>query len=148
MTSNDEMTQIDFYTHVEDRLRIACQLSAKAFSQGLKVTVFCPDPETVHRFDRLLWMAPATGFVPHCAPEDPLAGETPVIVDCQGDKLLHDEVLINLRPEWPPFFGRFQRLIEIVTREDGDRNMARERFRFYRDRGYEIRTHDLSKTSA
>ena len=102
----------------------------------------------MHRFDRLLWMAPATGFVPHCAPEDPLAGETPVIVDCQGDKLLHDEVLINLRPEWPPFFGRFQRLIEIVTREDGDRTMARERFRFYRDRGYEIRTHDLSKTSA
>jgi len=148
ITSADETTQIDFYTHVEDKLRIACQLSAKAFSQGLKVTVFCPDPETVHRFDRLLWMAPATGFVPHCAPDDPLAGDPPVIDDCQGDKLLHDEVKISLRQEWPPFFGRFQRLIEIVTREDGDRTMARERFRFYRDRGYEIRTHDLSKTSA
>jgi DNA polymerase-3 subunit chi len=139
------MTQIDFYTHVEDRLRIAAQLSAKAVAQGLKVTVFCPDPDTAQRFDRLLWTNPPIGFVPHCAPEDPLAGETPVIVDYQGEKLLNDEVLINLRPQWPPFFGRFQRLIEIVSREDADRAAARERFRFYRGQGYEIRTHDLSK---
>lgn len=142
------MTQIDFYTHVDDRLRIACQLSAKACSQGLKVTVFCPDPDTAQRFDRLLWTTPPIGFVPHCAPDDPLAGETPVIVDYRGEKLLHDEVLINLRAEWPPFFGRFQRLVEIVSREDGDRATARERFRFYRDQGYPIRTHDLGKTGA
>jgi DNA polymerase-3 subunit chi len=140
------MTQIDFYTHVPDKLRIACQLSTKAFARGLKVTVFCPDPDTAARFDRLLWMTPAIGFVPHCAPDDPLAAETPVIVDCRGDNLLHDDVLLNLRPEWPPFFGRFRRLIEIVSLEDGDRAAARERFRFYRDRGYEIRSHDLSKT--
>lgn len=141
------MTQIDFYTHVEDKLRAACALSAKAFSLGHKVTVFCANPETAQRFDRLLWTTPAIGFVPHCAPDDPLAAVTPVIVDCHGEKLLHDEVLLNLRPEWPPFFSRFQRLIEIVSLDDEDRASARERFRFYRDRGYEIRTHDLSKNS-
>lgn len=140
------MTQIDFYTHVPDKLRAACQLSAKAFSRGLKVTVFCPDAETANRFDRMLWSAQPTGFVPHCAPDDPLAAETPVIVDCRGDNLLHDEVLLNLRPECPTFFSRFQRLIEIVGLEDKDRDGARARFRFYRDRGYEIRTHDLSKS--
>lgn len=140
------MTQIDFYTHVDDKLKTACTLAGKAFARGLKVTVFCPDPEHAQRFDRLLWAAPATGFVPHCAPDDPLARETAVIVDCRGDQLLHDEVLVNLRPEWPPFFSRFQRLIEIVSTDDGDRAAARERFRFYRDRGYEIRTHDLGRT--
>ena len=142
------MTQIDFYTHVDDKLKTACQLAGKAFAHGLKVTVFCPDPETAHRFDRLLWTTPAIGFVPHCAPDDPLAPDTPVIVDCRGEQLLHDEVLVNLRPEWPPFFSRFQRLIEIVSLDDEDRARARERFRFYRDRGYEVRTHDLSKNSA
>ncbi len=140
------MTQIDFYTHVEDKLKTACALSATAFARGLKVTVFCPDPETAHRFDRMLWTTPAIGFVPHCAPEDALAPVTPVIVDCRGETLTHDEVLLNLRTEWPPFFSRFQRLIEIVSLDDEDRARARERFRFYRDRGYEIRTHDLSKT--
>ena len=140
------MTQIDFYTHVEDKLRTACALAGKACAHGLKLTVYCPDAETVQRFDRLLWTTPATGFVPHCGPDDPLAAQTPVIVDCRGDNLLHDEVLLNLRSECPEFFSRFQRLIEIVSVEDGDRAGARERFRFYRDRGYEIRTHDLSKT--
>ena len=139
------MTRIDFYTHVEDKLRTACALAGKACGLGMKVTVFCPDADTALRFDRLLWTTPAISFVPHCGPDDALAGETPVIVDFQGEKLLHDEVLINLRPEWPPFFSRFQRLVEIVSREDDDRAAARERFRFYRDRGYEIGTHDLGK---
>ena len=58
----------------------------------------------------------------------------------------HDEVLINLRPEWPPFFSRFQRLIEIVSLDEEDRSQARARFKFYRDRGYEIKSHDLSKS--
>jgi len=139
------MTQIDFYTHVEDKLRVTCQLAGKAFARGLKVIVFCADRESAHRVDRALWTTPAIGFVPHCAPDDPLAAETPVIVDCRGEALLHEEVLVNLRPEWPPFFSRFQRLIEIVGTDGEDRAQARERFRFYRDRGYEIRTHDLSR---
>ena len=140
------MTQIDFYTHVEDKLRTACQLAGKAFGRGLKVTVYCSDPEVAQRLDRLLWTSPAIAFVPHCSPEDALAAATPVIIDCRGERLVNDEVLLNLRPEWPPFFSRFRRLIEIVSLDDGDRAGARERFRFYRDRGYEIRTHDLSKT--
>ena len=140
------MTQIDFYTHVEDKLRTACRLAGKAFVHGLKVTVYCADREAAQRFDRALWMTPAIGFVPHCGPDDPLAGETPVIVDCHGEQLLNDEVLLNLRSEWPPFFSRYRRLIEIVGLDEQDRAEARERFRFYRDRGYEIRSHDLSRT--
>jgi DNA polymerase-3 subunit chi len=142
------VTQIDFYTHVEDKLRTACALAGKAFARGLKIIVFCPDDETAHRFDRMLWTTPAIGFVPHCASDDPLAPETPVIVDWRGGEPPHDEVLLNLRAEWPPFFSRFQRLIEIVGRDEQDRAAARDRFRFYRERGYEIRTHDLSKNSA
>ena len=141
------MTQIDFYTHVENKLATACALAGKAHARGLRVTVLLADPETAQRFDRLLWTTPAIGFVPHCAPDDPLAPETPVIVDWRGEQFLPEEVLLNLRPEWPPYFGRFQRLIEIVSRDEEDRARARERYRLYRDRGYEIRTHDLSKTS-
>jgi DNA polymerase-3 subunit chi len=140
------MTRIDFYTHVEDKLKVACQLAGKAFARGMKIIVFCADREAAQRVDRALWMTPAIGFVPHCAPEDPLAAETPVIVDCRGEALVHEEVLVNLRPEWPPFFSRFQRLIEIVGTDAEDRAQARERYRFYRDRGYEIRTHDLGKS--
>lgn len=139
------MTQIDFYTHVEDKLGTACRLAAKGYSAGQRVLVCCPDADTAGRFDRLLWTTPAIGFVPHCGAGDPLAQVTPVVVDHDAGDPPHDEILLNLRPEWPPLFSRFQRLIEIVSLDDEDRRGARARYRFYRDRGYEIRTHDLSK---
>jgi DNA polymerase-3 subunit chi len=137
------MTQIDFYTNVPDKLTTACRIVAKAYALKHRVVVFCPDAESAQRLDRMLWMSPATGFVPHCSPSSPLAGATPVIIDDRGEEPLHDELLLNLRQEWPAFFSRFVRLIEIVSIDDEDKQHARERYKFYRDRGYEIRTHDL-----
>ena len=141
------MTQIDFYFHVEDKLRTACALSAKAYSRGLRVLAFCSDAGASQKFSRMLWTAPAISFIPHCAPGDPQAAATPVIVDHDGANLLHDQVLLNLRDEWPPFFSRFQRLIEIVSLDEEDRRLARGRYKFYRDRGYEIQSHDMSKSA-
>lgn len=139
------MTQIDFYFHVEDKLRTACTLSAKAYARGLRVLAYCADHEAGQKFSRLLWTAPPIGFVPHCTAGDKLAAVTPIIVDCEGTDPAHDNVLLNLRHELPPFFSRFQRLVEIVSIDEEDRRQARDRFKFYRDRGYEIRSHDLSK---
>jgi DNA polymerase-3 subunit chi len=96
----------------------------------------------------MLWTAPSIGFYPHCRAADKLAPVTPIIVDHMSDPMVHDEVLINLRDETPSMFSRFRRLIEIVSTDEADRTAARERFRFYRDRGYEIRTHQLGSESA
>jgi DNA polymerase III subunit chi len=141
------MTQIDFYFHVENKLQMACALSAKACARGMRVLAFCADAEAGLKLGRLLWTAQAISFIPHCTPGDPLAAVTPVIIDHEGTAPSHDEVLINLRPEWPPFFSRFQRLIEIVSLDEEDRSHARARFKFYRDRGYAIQNHDLSRSA-
>ena len=141
------MTQIDFYTHVEDKERTACRLAAKAYAQDLRVTVLCSDAGVAARLDRMLWTFSATGFVPHCLAGDPLAPVTPVVVDGDGVEPDHGELLLNLQESWPPYFSRFRRLIEIVSRDEEDRRLARERYRFYRDRGYEIRSHDLSSSA-
>lgn len=139
------MTQIDFYTHVDDRFRVACTLSAKAYSRGMRVVVYAPDPEVASSVDRLLWTVPATGFVPHCPEDHTLAPRTPVIVQRRPENFSCDELLINLDHALPTFFSRFQRLVEIVGLDESDRQAARERYRFYRDRGYDIRSHDLGK---
>jgi DNA polymerase III subunit chi len=141
------MTQIDFYFHVENKLQTACALSAKACARGMRVLAFCADAEAGQKFGRLLWTAQAVSFIPHCTAGDPLAAVTPVIIDHAGADLPHDVVLINLRPSLPPFFSRFQRLIEIVSLDEEDCAHARARFKFYRDRGYAIQNHDLSKSA-
>jgi len=140
------VTRIDFYTNAADKLATACRIVAKGYALKHRIVVLCPDPETAQRIDRMLWTSPATGFIPHCAPTDALAPLTPVLVDYRGEDSPHDQVLLNLKPEWPPLFGRFERLIEIVTGDEEDRSQARERYKFYRDRGYEIRTHDMRET--
>lgn len=137
------MTQIDFYTNVPDKLRTACRIVAKAYGMGHSVFVRCPDAETAQRLDRMLWMAPPTAFMPHCGSDDALAGITPIVLDHRGTEPTQDQLLLNLLREWPPYFGRFERLIEVVSLDPEDLQNARERYKFYRDRGYEIRAHDL-----
>jgi hypothetical protein len=87
---------------------------------------------------------PATGFTPHCRAGDPLAAETPIILATELDDLLHDACLVNLSNEIPPGFSRFQQLIEIISIDDEDRLPGRERFRFYRERGYPLENRDIA----
>ena len=139
------MTQIDFYTHVQDKQQLAFRLSAKALEQGLRVFVLVADEAAAAKLDKELWITPPTGFLPHCRARHPLAAVTPIIVDHDPGGDERDQVLLNLGNARPPFFSRFERLIEIVSTNEEDRQAARTRFRFYRDRGYEIRSHDMSQ---
>jgi len=142
------LTRVDFYFNADSRLQVACQLAAKALQQRLRVLVYAPDDAIARELDRMLWTYQAIGFVPHCMASDPLAVETPVLISRDAQPTGHDEVMMNLHIETPPAFSRFQRLVEIVGAEEADRQAARDRFRFYRDRGYEIASHDLAKGAA
>ncbi len=139
------MTSIDFYTHVADRLEVAARLVAKAFAQHGSVRVLTPDPATTDVLDRALWLKPPTAFLPHCRVESALAAETPIWVDHVADHSGPAVVLINLQSTPPPFFSRFERLAEIVGLDDADVAAGRERYRYYRERGYELRTHSLDE---
>lgn len=138
------MTRIDFYFNVEDKFRQLAELAGQALPRGRRLFVFVQDAETAGRVEQALWTHAQTSFLPHCRSDHALAAETPIIIDWRGENLLHDDVLVNLRPDHPPFFSRFRGLIEIVSLDAADRSSARERFRFYRDRGYEIRRHDIA----
>jgi DNA polymerase-3 subunit chi len=139
------VTTIDFYTQVDDRHDLVRKMCGKALATGTRLVLWTADPEACQRLSRVLWTSPATSFVPHVAAKDRLAPVTPIILDCGAGPFAHDEVLVNLRREVPPFFSRFQRLIEIVCpQDDEDVRAARERFRYYRDRGYALRNHDMS----
>lgn len=139
------MTQVDFYTHADNKTKLACVLSAKALAHGRRVMIYTPDAATTQLLDQMLWTSSPISFLPHCHSRDALATVTPIIIDHAPETFHHDDILLNLRNEQPAFFSRFERLIEIVTLDENDRQAARERFRFYRDRGYEMKSHDLSQ---
>ncbi len=141
------MTRIDFYVEARDRIDVACRLAAKAVQARTRMLVYAPDETMIARIDRLLWTQPPTGFVPHCMSHDPLADETPILIARNVDDPPLDDVILNLADTFPPTFARFQRVLEIVSQDPQDKASARDRFRFYRDRGYRIETHNLGESA-
>ncbi len=139
------MTKVDFYTGSPDKLRTVCQLSHKAMQNGIRAVISIPDEATGNTLDKLLWHYPATAFIPHCRSNAAEATGMPVVLAQGSEPLPHYDLLISLHDECVPFFSRFERVIEIVGSDDEDRRLGRERFKFYRDRGYELRHIDLSQ---
>lgn len=138
------MTQISFFHGARDRLHAVATWLAHAGSDGRRVLVYVPNSERGEHLDRLLWTHSATGFVPHCRAQELLASETPIIIASELDTLPHDDCLLNVSDEVPPGFSRFQQLVEIISVADEDRLPGRERFRFYRERGYPLEDRDIS----
>jgi DNA polymerase-3 subunit chi len=138
------VTSIDFYFNAADRLQVACRLAAKVLGEKKRMLVYAPDSELATRLDRLMWTWTATGFVPHCTMQDPLAAETPVLIGAEDEKA-DVPILLNLSSDCPPHFARFERLLEVVGADETERESARARFRLYKSRGYAIASHDLAR---
>ena len=135
------MTSIDFYTHVAIASTSPRKLVAKAFAQHGSVRVLtrrrASRPTTLDRCCGSSRRSASFRIAGSAAGSPPKrrSGST-TLLEHQGPAA----VLINLHAAPPPFFSRFERLAEIVGADEADAAAARERFRFYRERGYELRT--------
>ena len=143
------MTRVDFYVLGEqfrgDASTLACRLAEKAWLQGRRVYLHTGSPAETEQLDRLLWTFREGSFVPHGANGKVSPGLNPVLVghDDQGGE--EHDVLINLAPEVPHFFSRFDRVAELIEQAPEKRKQGRVRYAFYRDRGYPLQTHSLDK---
>lgn len=138
------MTRISFLHGAADRTQAAALWLQHAWNRREAVLVFVPDSELATRLDRVLWTQPALSFLPHCRVDSPLAAETPILLTDRLDAPPQENCLLNLSNDLPSSFSRFEHLVEIVSTDDADRLPARERFKFYRDRGYAIDSQDIS----
>lgn len=139
------MTQVFFYHGAADKIAAACALLGGAYVKKKPMLVFAPDSAIASSLDRMLWTHSALSFVPHCRADSPLAAETPILITDTLESIAQDERLMNLSQAIPPGFSRFQSLIEVVGQDEEERSAARERVKFYKDRGYEVRYFDLSE---
>lgn len=142
------MTQIDFYVQVSDKQETLRRLCSKARAAHARLAIWTADHAASQRLSNMLWSLPSISFLAHCLGSDPLAARTPIVLGCEAEHFPHQQILVNMRAEVPAFFSRFERLIEIVAAADEEeKGLARSRFRYYRDRGYEIRTRDMTSPS-
>ena len=144
------MTEVAFHFNVPDKLGYACRLLRKASAAGSRVVV-TGEPEMLRTLDAELWTFSALEFIPHChaaSAEPQVLAASPVVLADSPRGTPHQDVLVNLGGRVPEGFERFERLIEVVAQEDGDRQQARARWKHYADRGYAIKRHDLAAREA
>jgi DNA polymerase III subunit chi len=141
------MPKIDFYVlpdaAPEARDRLACRVAEKAYELGHRVHIHTESMEDALHLDTLLWTFRDRSFVPHEI-EPQGSDECPVTIgrDWTPSRC---EVLINLARRAPGFFDRFERVAEIICHTVEAQNSGRERYRFYREQGCELRHHMLSR---
>ncbi|MEA5446271.1 DNA polymerase III subunit chi [Gammaproteobacteria bacterium AB-CW1] len=142
------MTRVDFYLLSQQELsardQFACRLTEKAFRLGHRIFLHSNDPGHAKSLDELLWTFRDRSFIPHGlaaeADQDP---DFPVVVGTGEPPQGNYDLLINCAEEIPDFFSRFERVAEPVVNEDSAKARGRDRYRFYRDRGYPLEMHNL-----
>ena len=145
------MTRVDFYILPEaaapsgSPVMTACKLCEKASAAGHRIYVHAPDPLLAEELDDGLWTYRQGGFLSHerytgGALDAPLPA---ILIGHHEPPESHHGVMLNLGLEVPDFFSRFERVLEIVAADAQSRAKSRERYKYYRDRGYELATHNL-----
>ena len=140
------MTEVAFHFNVPDKLGYACRLLRKAAGTGSKVVV-TGEADLLRALDTELWTFSALEFIAHChagSADAQVLAASPIVLADAPRATPHQEVLVNLGGRVPEGFERFERLIEVVAQDDGDRQQARLRWKHYADRGYAIKRHDLA----
>ena len=137
------MTRVEFFFNVDDKLAKTTELCEKALAKGREIMVFTEGMAMNEAVQSALWQHSPSSFLasndhaPACMPH------APITVSHEHENLIKDDVLINLHAQHPPFFSRFRYLVELVGPSDDDKAAARSKFRFYRDRGYGIKSTDV-----
>lgn len=141
------MTRVDFYLTGDTRphaaMRVACRVAEKAWQLGNRVYLNVASPADAQRLDELLWTFRDVAFVPHVL-AGPGTGDPPAVIIGHGEppEDLHD-LLVNLTDEVPGFFARFARVAEVIGAGEAERAHGRARWKHYRERGYELESHEV-----
>ena len=138
------MTRVEFFFNVADKLEKTAELCEKAVAKGRQLTIYSQDDVMSSQLQQLLWQQSASSFMPSSKSDEVMSQFSPVVLDADGKNLTQDDILINLQINHPPFFSRFRYLVELVSADESDKAAARIRYKFYRDRGYEIKSSDMA----
>jgi DNA polymerase-3 subunit chi len=141
------MTRIDFYIMdaMQDNAQplLACKLAEKAFRKGHEVFINTASSMQLRQIDDMLWTFRAGSFVPHGIYSEDMSGTSPVMLGHATEPAECHDVLVNLSDTVPSWFRRFERVAELVGGEDSQRAAARQRYRFYQEQGYTLKSHHI-----
>lgn len=147
----DNQPQVDFYVLHTDSLaargEFVARLLHKLQKLGVRALVAVESPAEAQQLSEMLWSSPPESFLPHAVePDDGQTGDEDFLISSRSPLTSIDrEVLINLRRQPPACHAKLSRLAEVVVQNEAILAATRQNFRFYRDQGYTIESHDIHR---
>lgn len=116
---------------------LGCRLAAEKFRLGKRVFIYTQSQDDALIVDEHLWAFEPDSFVPHnLAGEGPRNG-APVEISHQQPSNFRN-VLINLSTAVPRFADKFAEIIDFVPADEARKQAARERYKLYRQMGFQL----------
>ena len=142
------MTQIDFYiigsNEPARRLQFVMKLLLKALAGGHETFVYCAGEGEAEALSEKLWSLD-NRFLPNAFIKGEEGGSEnqPIIIGYESPPVQLHDLYINLAPELPPEFSRFERLMEVIDQQASVLASGRKNYKSYQDKHYPLRRHDL-----
>ena len=125
--------------------RFACRLAGE---QAGRVHLHAATEAEAAALDDLLWTFSDTSFLPHRLLGEKRGDDAAVTIGWDVNLPEDAATIINLAADIGEYAERFQHLIELVPADEELRRRARERYRQYRERNFEIESRDIGPHDA
>ena len=137
------MSEITFYilptASQQERYVFTCKLIEKAYRRGVFCYVLTDDIMQSQRIDDLLWTFRAGSFIPHQL----YTGEVPTIAQVLIGSLPPPEQWQNTVLNLSSDCTTANRVLEILDNSEATKAIGRQRYRQYKDAGYNLTTHKM-----
>ncbi|RZP23562.1 MAG: DNA polymerase III subunit chi [Burkholderiaceae bacterium] len=148
-----KLTRIDFYYDVKDILSFASRMARKLYYEKVisakqPLVIRCKDQSHCEEVSYSIQNFSKKDFLPCVQFSDKSADLFPIILSTVSEiPLWADDiiVLLNLDTKIEMTFSSYCRVIEIVDQTELNRQKGRERYKYYKERGYEIFGHRVDK---
>jgi DNA polymerase-3 subunit chi len=139
--------RVDFYLLSSDqpdaKWLVACRLLEKAYSKGHRVFVYCNNRQDAEHLDELLWTFRDDSFIPHNLQGEGPEPPPPVQIGYDKEPRGFNDILLNLSNDTPTFYGKFKRIMELVTNVEAEKELSRLHYKEYRAKGCDLHTHNI-----
>ena len=133
------MTHIEFIFNVIDKTKLAIGLTEQLIRRNRSALIYLKDQSAIDDFS--LALLEKELFMPHLIEENAFLNKLSLT---QSKLDLMDDTLINFTSKEIQGFSRFLKMYELVGHDDEDKKSARERYRFYKDCGYQVDSMDAT----
>lgn len=119
-------------------------LSQHFARQGAKVYLQCNDKTHAEQMADRFWQVDATDFIAHnLVGEGPRYGTAIEIGHCGVKPTWNRQLAINLADNHTTFAKAFAEVVDFVPNEENAKQRARERYKLYRQAGYQLQTIEI-----